>query len=284
MAYFETQDGVELFYTDWGTGKPVVLVHGWPLSSDMWEQQATFLAEHGLRVIKYDRRGFGRSGQPWEGYDYDSFAADLNEVMEELDVTDATLVGFSMGGGEVVRYLSEYGSERVSQAVLISAVTPYLLKTKDNPDGVDGKVFDDIEAQIRKDRPAFLADFGKKFFGRTALKYTVSEAVLEWNQEMALTGSMRSTLAAAKAWSTTDFRDDLKQVTVPALVIHGDDDATVPKEVSGERAVKLLPNATLTIYKDAPHGLFLTHAEQLNAELLRFIGGGAEPIGTPVVA
>ncbi len=284
MPYLMTQDDIEIFYTDWGTGSPVVLIHGWPVNSNMWEQQATFLAENGLRVIKYDRRGFGRSEQTWDGYDYDTMASDLNDLMEELDLTGATLVGFSMGGGEVVRYLSEYGSERVSKAVLVSAVTPYLLKTDDNPEGVDGKVFDDIAAQVRKDRPTFLADFGKKFYGRTALNHTVSEQVLEWNQEMALTGSMRSTLACATAWSTTDFREDLAEITIPVLVIHGDADETVPIKVSGERAAKLLPNATLSVYEGAPHGLFITDADKLNAELLQFIGGATEPISKPVLA
>jgi non-heme chloroperoxidase len=283
MPYLMTQDDTEIFYTDWGTGSPVVLIHGWPVNSDMWEQQATFLAEHGVRVIKYDRRGFGRSEQTWDGYDYDTMASDLNDLMEELDLTGATLVGFSMGGGEVVRYLSGYGARRVAKAVLVSAVPPYLLKTEDNPEGVDHSVFDDIEQQIRKDRPTFLADFGKRFYGRTALKHTVSEEVLEWNQEMALTGSKRSTLAAAKAWSTTDFREEMKDISIPVLVIHGDSDATVPIEVSGARSVKVLPNATLSVYEGAPHGLFITHADKLNAELLQFIGGGTEPI-KPVLA
>jgi non-heme chloroperoxidase len=283
MPYLMTQDDTEIFYTDWGTGSPVVLIHGWPVNSDMWEQQATFLAEHGVRVIKYDRRGFGRSEQTWDGYDYDTMASDLNDLMEELDLTGATLVGFSMGGGEVVRYLSGYGARRVAKAVLVSAVPPYLLKTEDNPEGVDHSVFDDIEQQIRKDRPTFLADFGKRFYGRTALKHTVSEEVLEWNQEMALTGSKRSTLAAAKAWSTTDFRQEMKDISIPVLVIHGDSDATVPIEVSGARSVKVLPNATLSVYEGAPHGLFITHADKLNAELLQFIGGGTEPI-KPVLA
>jgi non-heme chloroperoxidase len=283
MPYLMTQDDAEIFYTDWGTGSPVVLIHGWPVNSDMWEQQATFLAEHGVRVIKYDRRGFGRSEQTWDGYDYDTMASDLNDLMEELDLTGATLVGFSMGGGEVVRYLSGYGARRVAKAVLVSAVPPYLLKTEDNPEGVDHSVFDDIEQQIRKDRPTFLAEFGKRFYGRTALKHTVSEEVLEWNQEMALTGSKRSTLAAAKAWSTTDFREEMKDISIPVLVIHGDSDATVPIEVSGARSVKVLPNATLSVYEGAPHGLFITHADKLNAELLQFIGGGTEPI-KPVLA
>jgi non-heme chloroperoxidase len=281
MPFIITEDETELFYQDWGSGRPVVLIHGWPVNSDMWEKQATFLAEHGLRVITYDRRGFGRSEQPWDGYDYDTFAEDLDSLLDTLDLRDAVLVGFSMGGGEVVRYLSLFGTERVSQAVLISAVTPYLLKTDENPDGVDPKIFATIEEQIRKDRPAFLKDFGAQFFGRSIIKHTVSEAVLEWTQALALTGSLRATLEAATAWSTTDFRSDLAGITIPVLVIHGTGDATVPIDNSGRRTVKLLPNATLSEYDGEPHGLFLTASDRLNQELLSFIGGAREPISDP---
>ena len=254
----------------------MVLIHGWPLNSDMWEKQATFLAERGLRVITYDRRGYGRSGHPWNGYDYDTFAADLNSLMEGLDLRGAALAGFSMGGGEVVRYLSRYGTGRVSKAVLISAVTPYLLQTEDNPEGVDPKVFAGIEENIREDRPAFLQEFGPKFYGRTVLKHTVSEADLEWTQSMALTGSLRSTLAAAKAWSTTDFREEMKRITVPVLVIHGTGDSTVPIDAAGRRSAKILPHATLSEYDGEPHGLFLTAAARLNGELLEFTSGSKE--------
>jgi non-heme chloroperoxidase len=283
MAYFEAEDGTEIFFRDQGEGRPVVLVHGWPLSSDSWDKQSNFLIEHGLRVIDYDRRGFGRSGQPGDGYDYDTLASDLNELMEELDLTGVTLVGFSMGGGEVVRYLANFGQERVSAAVLISSVTPYLLKTSDNPDGVDGTVFDSIEEQIRKDRMAFFKDFGEKFYGRSAVHHTVSEAALEWTQYMQYTGSTRSILQTAKAWSTTDFRGDLKTITIPVRVIHGTSDKTVPIDSSGRLTAKLLPNATLTEYDGEPHGLFLTAADKLNEELLQFIGGVPEPISTPVL-
>jgi pimeloyl-ACP methyl ester carboxylesterase len=247
----------------------------------MWDKQSNFLAEHGVRVIKYDRRGYGRSGQPWSGYDYDTFAADLNAVLEKLEVRGATLVGFSMGGGEVVRYLSRYGTSRVVKAVLVSSVTPYLLKDSSNPDGVDPKVFADIEENIRKDRPAFLEDFGPKFYGRTTLKHTVSQAELEWTQALAFTGSLRSTLAAAKAWSTTDFREDMKRISVPVRIIHGTADSTVPIDSAGRQSAKLLPNATLNEYDGEPHGLYLTAADRLNAELLEFIGGSRDPISDP---
>lgn len=278
MAYITTQDGTELFCRDWGTGNPVVLIHGWPLSGDMWEHQANYLAEHGCRVVNYDRRGFGRSGQPWNGYDYNTFASDLSDVMEALDVRNATLVGFSMGGGEVVRYLSRYGASRVRGAVLMSAVTPFLLKTDDNPHGVDAKTFTEIEEQLRKDRPAFLKDFAPKFYGRSMVNHTVSDADLEWTQIMALQGSLRATVASAKAWSMTDFRSDMASITVPVRVIHGTSDHTVPIDVSGRRSAKMLSNVTMSEYDGEPHGLFLTAKDRLNQELLALVGGTADPV------
>lgn len=271
MAFVTTHDGTDIYYRDWGTGTPAVLIHGWPLHGDMWERQATFLAEHGLRVITYDRRGFGRSGHPWSGYAYDTFAADLHALMEKLDLRGAVLVGFSMGGGEVVRYLSRYGAGRVAKAVLLSAVPPFLLKTADNPEGVDAKVFEEMAGNIRKDRPGFFQEFWPKFYSRTALKHTVSEAELEWTQVMALTGSLRSTLAATQAWSSTDFRKEMAGITVPVRVIHGTGDATVPIEISGRKSARILPNATLSEYEGEPHGLFLTAADRLNEELLAFV-------------
>jgi non-heme chloroperoxidase len=277
MSLITSQDGTEIYYRDWGTGTPVVLIHGWPLNSDMWEKQATYLVEQGFRVITYDRRGFGRSGQPWTGYDYDTFASDLHNVMDKLDLRDAVLVGFSMGGGEVVRYLSRYGDSRVKKAVLISAVTPCLQKTHDNPEGVDPKVFGEIEANIRKDRHAFLKAFAQGVYGRTVVKHTVSEPMLEWNQAMAFTASLRSTLAAANAWASTDFRADMKEITIPVRVIHGTSDATVPIEVSARRSVKILRNATLSEYEGEPHGLFITAADRLNQELFEFLGGEVDP-------
>ena len=282
MPYIVTEDGTELFYRDLGTGTPVVLIHGWPLSGDMWEQQMTYLGEHGLRVIVPDRRGFGRSDQPWSGYDYDTLASDLNDLLNELDVHGATLVGFSMGGGEVVRYLSQYGTARVNKAVLVSAVTPYLLKTDDNPDGVDGSVFEGIEKQLRADRPDFLHGFGPKFYGRSVVHHTVSDPQLEWTQEMALTGSQRATLATAKSWSTTDFRPDLAAIHIPVLVIHGTSDHTVPIDNSGRRTAKLLSNATLSEYDGEPHGLFLTAADRLSEEIAQFVGAPAEPVTAPL--
>jgi pimeloyl-ACP methyl ester carboxylesterase len=285
MPFITAHDGTEIYYRDWGTGAPVVLIHGWPLNGDMWEHQSNFLAEHGARVINYDRRGFGWSGKPWSGYDYDTLAADLHSLLERLDVAGATLVGFSMGGGEVIRYLSRYGAHRVDRAILVSAVPPYLLKTSDNPDGVDPKVFEDIEKSIRQDRPAFLKEFGPKFFGRSALHHTVSEAVLDWTQSMALTGTLRSTLSTARAWSMTDFRAEMKSIRIPVRLIHGTGDATVPIQVSAHRSLQILPNATLSEYDGEPHGLFLTAADRLNAEILQFSGAATpDPISVPALS
>ena len=274
MSFIEARDGTPLFYKDWGAGKPVVLVHGWPLNADMWEYQAPFLAENGCRVIAYDRRGFGRSGQPWSGYDYDTMADDLAALFDALDLRDATLVGFSMGGGEVARYLSRHGgSGRVSRAVLVSAVTPFLLRTEDNPDGVDRSVFDDMVVNLQADRPAFLASFGRQFFGAGLLNFSISNELLQWAGNLALMASPKATLDCVRAFSETDFRGDLPQIRVPVLVIHGDADGTVPIDAAGRRAAAMIPGAQLLEYKGAPHGLFFTEKDRLNQDLLRFIGG-----------
>lgn len=284
MPYKQAEDKTEIHYSDWGTGVPVVLIHGWPLTSVMWEKQAEFLASNGVRVITYDRRGFGLSGQPWSGYDYDTFASDLNVLMETLDLRGAVLVGFSMGGGEVARYLGRYGSSRVSKAVLISSVTPYLLQAPDNPDGIEAEEFQKIEDALLTDRPDFLKDFGAKFYNRSLMNHSVSDAVLQWNQNVCLTASLHSTVAAAKAWSSTDFRADLRKITVPTLVIHGTSDQTVPIEKSAHKAVQLLKNAILREYEGEPHGLFLTAADELNNDLLEFIQTGGVPTLDPQAA
>lgn len=270
MAFIETTDGTSLFVNDWGAGRPVVLIHGWPLNADMWEYQSTYLASQGLRVVTYDRRGFGRSSQPWTGYDYDTLADDLAAVMDKLDLRDAVLVGFSMGGGEVARYLARHGAARVGKAVLVSAVTPFLVKTENHPDGVDRSVFDQMIEQIGADRPGFLASFGKKFFGVGLLNFSLSSDLLEWTKSLALQGSMKATLDCVRAFSETDFRSDMPAFTMPTLVIHGDSDGTVPIDVAGRAAAKLLPNARLVEYAGAPHGLFYTEKDKLNADLLAF--------------
>jgi non-heme chloroperoxidase len=278
MKFIATNDSatgeeIKIAYSDYGSGKPVVLIHGWPLSREMWEYQLGDLVEAGFRVIKYDRRGFGKSSKPWDGYDYDSLASDLHAIMEQLDLRDATLVGFSMGGGEVVRYLSNYGDKRVSKIALISAVTPYLLKTNDNPDGVDKSVFEEILNGVKNDRIGFLDTFGKQFFGVNLISHPVSTPLLEYYRMLGSMASQRSTEQCAIAFSSTDFRNDLKNIQVPTLIIHGDADKTVPIEVSGNRTAKMLPNAQYLVYEGAPHGLFYTNRGQLNRDLIQFISG-----------
>jgi pimeloyl-ACP methyl ester carboxylesterase len=271
MTYLTTKDDVDIYYNDWGTGKPVVLIHGWPLDADMWSEQAVFLAERGYRVIAYDRRGFGRSAQPWSGYDYDTLAADLNTLIEKLELREATLVGFSMGGGEVARYLSRYGTGRIAKAALVSSVTPFLLQTEDNPDGVPQSVFDGILAGLQKDRPDFLASFGKMFYGQGLIERSVSTETLQWTFNIAMLGSYRATLECAKSFATTDFRGDMAAFTIPTLIIHGTSDKTVPPKSSAEQAVKLIPQAKLIEYQGEPHGLHITAKDQLSEDLLAFL-------------
>jgi non-heme chloroperoxidase len=206
MPFLELQDETELYFNDWGAGSPIILIHGWPLSGDMWEHQAAFLVSNGYRVITYDRRGFGQSTKSWSGHDYDTLAGDLAQLIDALDLEDVTLVGFSMGGGEVVRYLSLYGSARVSKAVLISSVTPFMLKTAGNPDGTPEETFDGFHKSILKDRFDFLNTFGPQFYGRSALNHTVSDAVLNWTFALGSMASPRATLEDLTAFSTTDFR------------------------------------------------------------------------------
>jgi non-heme chloroperoxidase len=271
MSYIKTASGVNLFYEDWGTGQPVVLIHGWPLSHEMWEAQLTELPQQGLRCIAYDRRGFGKSSKPWQGYDYDSLADDLKAVLEELDLNDVILVGFSMGGGEVVRYLSKYGSSRVSKAVLLGAVTPFLLKTSDNPNGAPQEVFEGMIEKIREDRPAFLADFGKQFFGVNLLNHPVSQDMLDWCKVLALHASPRATIDCVRSFGMTDFRQDMGKVDIPTLIIHGSADQTVPIQASGDQSARMIPGAKYIVYDGAPHGFYLTEKERLNQDLLAFI-------------
>ena len=272
MPFIKTSDGAELFYNDWGSGKPVVLIHGWPLNSQMWEYQAPVLAASGLRVVSYDRRGFGKSGQPWSGYDYDTLADDLHALMEALDLQGATLVGFSMGGGEIARYLSRHGAGRVAKTVLLSAVTPMLLKTDSHPQGADQSVFDKMLDGLAADRPNFLATFGKQFFGAGLLNFTVTTEILEWSLWMAMAASPRATTECVRAFSATDFRPDMAAFTMPTLVIHGTSDATVPIDISGRAAARLIPGAQLIEYEGAPHATFFYEKDRLNKDLLAFIG------------
>jgi len=274
MPYVTVGQDVGLYYEDRGFGPPVVLVHGWPLSSRSWEQQVAALAEDGYRVITYDRRGFGASSQPWDGYDYDTLAADLHTLIEHVDLTGATLIGFSMGGGEVARYVGRYGTERVAKAVFASAVTPYLYKSADNPEGgIDDATLTGFHDGIRADRIAFVDQFVTNFFavhGRTDL---VSEPLRRYNVAIAAAGSPKGTLDCTTAFTKTDFRGDLKAFTIPTLVIHGDSDAIVPFEVSGRRTAEAIDGSKLVLVPDAPHGLNVTHAQTFNAEVLAFLRG-----------
>ena len=274
MHHIKTTDGTSLYAREWGAGPAIVLIHGWPLDADMWEYQAVPLAEQGFRVITYDRRGFGRSSQPWSGYDYDTLTDDLKMVMDTLKVEDATLVGFSMGGGEAARYMSRHGGQGVSKVAFVAAVTPYLLKTPDNPEGVDQSVFDGILEGLRQDRQHFLAGFGKLFFGAGLITSPVSAEVLDWTFQLAMLGSPRATIECAKAFATTDFRQDLAAIKVPTLVIHGDADHTVPFASSGERTAKMVQGAQLLVYPGAPHGLQMTEKDRLVSDLAAFARTG----------
>ena len=273
-ATVATQDEqpIELYYETQGTGKPVVLIHGWPLSGRAWEAQLPALVEAGYQVITYDRRGFGQSSKPWNGYDYDTLAQDLKGLMEALDLQDATIVGFSMGGGEVARYLGKYGSERVSKAVLASAVPPYLFKADDNPDG--GLEEADIQGfldGVSDDRIAFLNDFTKNFFTPKDGKSLVSKPMRLYNRDIAAFASAKATFDCVKAFSYTDFRDDLKAFDVPTLVIHGDADQIVPFEASGERSHDMIADSKLHVVEGGPHGINVTHSEEFNKTLIAFL-------------
>ena len=263
---------VEIYYEDHGTGRPVVLIHGWPLSGRSWEAQVPALLEAGYRVITYDRRGFGSSSQPTTGYDYDTFAADLDALLTHLELTDVALVGFSMGGGEVVRYLATYGESRISAAVLASAVPPFLLKTDDNPDGgLDEATMAEFEGGVRSDRPAFLEGFVEGFFTAGDNAELVSKPLKAYSWGIAVQASPTGTLECIAAFGRTDFRGDLAKITVPTLVIHGDSDAVVPFEVSGKRSAALIPGAALHLVKGGPHGVNASHAQEFNTALLGFL-------------
>jgi non-heme chloroperoxidase len=267
----ENSTPIELYYEDHGAGKPVILIHGWPLSGASWEKQTAALLAAGFRVITYDRRGFGKSSQPTTGYDYDTFADDLHKLVTTLDLHDFALVGFSMGGGEVARYIGKYGTDRVSKAVFIAAVPPFLLKTPDNQSGVEIGIFNGIKQAIATDRPAFLAQFLGNFYNLDQLggKLISDEVVrLSWN--VAVGASAKGTLDCVSAWYT-DFRKDLPKVDVPALVIHGDADRIVPIDASGRRTHELVKGSRIVVLEGAPHGLTWTHADKVNAELLSFL-------------
>ena len=273
MPYAKAKDGTMLYYKDWGSGDPIVLLHGWPLTADTWDDAACALVEAGKRCIMPDRRGFGRSDQPWDGHDYDTYADDVAAILEDAGVSEpVALVGFSMGGGEVARFLTKQGASRVSKAVLISSVVPYMLQTDDNPDGVPQSTFDTMTEGMKKDRAHFFTGFFKTFFGEGLLTNPVSNEVEmnAWRQSMM--AGLRPTLAAAKAFATTDFRPDLASFTVPTLVIHGTTDKTVPIDATGRVVAREVPGAQLIEYEGSAHGLFAIDKQRLTDDLVAFLG------------
>jgi non-heme chloroperoxidase len=272
MSTITTKDGTQIYYKDWGAGRPVVFSHGWPLTADAWDAQMVFLGERGYRVIAHDRRGHGRSSQPWNGNDMDTYADDLAALIDKLDLTNAVLVGHSTGGGEVARYIGRHGTRRMAKAVLVGAVPPLMLKTPANPEGLPIEVFNDIRENTRRDRSQFFLDLAVPFYGYNRPHAKKSEGVRYsfWVQGMA--GGQKGLLDCIKQFSETDFNADLKKFDVPTLIVHGDDDQIVPIGASALKTAKIVKDATLKIYPGAPHGLATTHQDQLNEDLLEFIG------------
>jgi len=270
----ENSGDIDLYYEDHGTGTPVVLIHGWPLSGSSWERQVPALLEAGYRVITYDRRGFGNSSKPTSGYDYETLTSDLHKLLTKLDLRDAALVGFSMGGGELARYFGVYGSERVSKAVFMAAIPPFLLKTPDNPAGVDGTLFDGIKQALAADRPAYLSQFLAAFYNVDILRgKRVSDEVVRLSWNVAASASPVGTLACVQEW-LTDFREDLKRINVPTLVVHGDADRILPLTATGQRTPEFVKGSRLVVVAGGPHGLNWTHAGEVNRELLTFLSKG----------
>lgn len=278
MAYVtvgkENSSDIELYYEDHGSGSPVVLIHGYPLNGASWEKQAAALLEAGHRVVAYDRRGFGKSSQPITGYNYDTFAADLQKLVKHLKLNNFALAGFSMGGGEVARYLGKYGSKGVTQAVIVSGVPPYLLKTGDNPEGVDASVFEGIQQAVRADRYTFFSEFFKNFYNTDVLLgKRISEAAVQASWNVAAGCSATASYACVPTWYE-DFRQDLARIDIPTLVIHGDSDRILPIDASGARTAKLIKGARLAVIKEGPHAIIWTHAEEVNAEMVAFLATG----------
>ena len=270
MPTISTQDGTEIFYKDWGVGRPVVFSHGWPLNADAWDQQLYFMASHGFRAIAHDRRGHGRSTQTWDGNDMDQYADDLGELIRALDLDDAVLVGHSTGGGEVVRYIGRHGTSRVSQAVLIGAVPPIMLKTAENPNGLPIEVFDQIRQGVLADRSQFYKDLSGPFYGANRTGSTVSQGIRDAFWVMSMQVGLKAAYDCVRQFSETDFNDDLQKVDIATLVIHGDADQIVPIDDAGRLTARIVKGAELKVYPGAPHGLSATHADKLNQDLLAF--------------
>ncbi|MBN3789142.1 alpha/beta hydrolase [Burkholderia sp. Ac-20353] len=273
MGNVVTKDGTSIFYKDWGAGRPVLFSHGWPLNADAWDAQMLFLAQRGFRVIAHDRRGHGRSGQPSQGNDMDTYADDLAAVIDALDLHDVTLVGHSTGGGEVAHYVGRHGSARVAQVVLIGAVPPIMLKTEANPGGLPLSVFDGIRDGVAANRSQFYRDLAIPFFGFNRPDAKLSKGTVDAFWAQGMTGGVLGQYACIREFSAVDYTDDLKKIDVPTLVLHGDDDQIVPLDNSGRLSAQIVKDATLKVYPGAPHGLCVTHADQVNADLLAFLNG-----------
>ena len=270
-SFIETRDRVSLFYKDWGTGNPVVFVPGWALGADMWEYQMPSLAGKCFRCVAYDKRGCGRSSQPWGGYDFDIFADDLAMLIEQLDLREVTLVGHSMGCGDITRYLSRHGADRVARAAFVAPTTPFILKTADNPEGLEKSVFDNIVAELGRDRPRFLAASATAFFGTGGPNSPVSQEMIRWAVGLFFQASPKAMTDMIRAMSETDLRKDMDAFTVPTLIIHGDADQGAPIDLTGRRIAQAIAGSQLKVYQGAAHGLFITEKDRLNADLLAFI-------------